>query len=120
MSHGGGGGAGKANFSDFNFTHTVDAASPNLALYCASGKHIPSVVVTNRKAGDKPLEYLVFKLSDVLITGVQLSGASEVPLESVSMNYTKVEYKYFKQDAKGAADGGPVPFGWDIKANVKV
>jgi type VI secretion system secreted protein Hcp len=117
---GGGGGAGKANFGDFNFTHTVDAASPNLALHCANGKHIPSVTVTNRKAGDTALEYMIFKLSDVLISGIQMSGANEVPLESVSMNYSKIEYKYFKQNEKGAADGGPIPFGWDLKQNVKL
>lgn len=120
MSHGSGGGAGKANFADFNFTHTVDAASANLAQFCASGKHIPWVTVTNRKAGDTPLEYLIFKMTDVLITGVQMSGHREIPMESVSMNYSKIEYKYFKQSAKGAADGGPINFGWNVKENVKV
>src|SRR5712692_11221584 len=59
MHQGGGGGAGKVNVQDLSFTKFVDKASPNLYKFCCSGKHYPEATLTMRKAGDKPLEYLV-------------------------------------------------------------
>src|ERR1700693_4254871 len=49
----GGGGAGKVSFHDFNFTTKFSKASPKLMLFCANGKHIPSAVMTARKAGGR-------------------------------------------------------------------
>src|SRR4051812_6922881 len=57
MAHGGGGGVGKSNFSDFSFTMHMNKASVKLCAACASGKHIKSAVLTCRKAGEKPVEY---------------------------------------------------------------
>ena len=51
MAHGGGGGEGKANFNDFNFTHHIDKASPVLMKACATGEHIKEATITVRKAG---------------------------------------------------------------------
>ena len=41
-------------------------------------------------------------------------------MESVSLNFSKVEYSYKPQDADGKAQGGPILAGWDVKANQKV
>src|SRR5215831_10842790 len=59
---GGGGGAGKANFSSFSFMKRVDSATPQLMLSCATGEHIKSGLITVRKAGEKPVEFLKIKL----------------------------------------------------------
>src|SRR5690348_6092500 len=58
MSAGMGGGAGKVNVHDISVTKYVDKSSPELMLACCNGKHIPSGLLTVRKAGEKPLEYL--------------------------------------------------------------
>lgn len=58
MISGSGGGAGKATVSDLEFTHELDRASPNLAKYCFTGKHIDQVRLTVRKAGGLPFEHL--------------------------------------------------------------
>ncbi|SIT50386.1 hypothetical protein BN2476_810025 [Paraburkholderia piptadeniae] len=50
MMSGSGGGASKATVSDFEFTHLIDKASPNLASYCFTGKHIPEVRLVMRKS----------------------------------------------------------------------
>jgi type VI secretion system secreted protein Hcp len=117
---GGGGGAGKATFSDISFTKSLDKASPQLYLHCASGKHIRSATLYVRKAGgDKPLEYYVVKLTDLLVTSVQTSGStgSGVPMESFSLNYAKIEFIYTPQKPDGSADT-PVRSGWDLKLNL--
>ena len=65
---GGGGGAGKANFNDFNFTHFVDKASPVLMRACATGEHIKEATITVRKAGKGQQEFLIIKMNDIIVT----------------------------------------------------
>ena len=74
---GGGGGAGKATFNDFSFTHHLDKASPNLLKACATGEHIKEATITMRKAGKGQQEFLIIKMNDIIITGVQPSGTRE-------------------------------------------
>lgn len=92
---GGGGGAGKVSMSDISFSHVYDKASPVLMKHCCSGQHIKEAIITVRKAGDRPVEYLKYKLSDILISGYSLGGnGNEVPTEEISMNFSKVEVSY--------------------------
>ncbi len=119
MAHGGGGGAGKASFADLTITHTLDASSPILSLYCASGEHIKSATLVNRKAGKDQQEYLILKLSDIIVTNVSESAGGDVPHESVSLNYAKLEVEYKPQKADGTLDAG-IKWGWNVKENKKV
>ncbi len=45
---------------DISFTKYVDAGSADLQLSCANGKHLKSAKLIVRKAGENPLEYLIF------------------------------------------------------------
>jgi type VI secretion system secreted protein Hcp len=89
-------------------------------LNCCSGKHIPNGLITVRKAGDKPLEYLKIKLTDILISGVQFAGhGSDLLTENVTLNFAKFQVEYLEQKADGS--GQPAgEMGWDVKANQKV
>ena len=55
-------------------------------------------------------------------SGGQISsgGGDEIPVESVTLNFAKIEYSYQPQGADGKAQGGPILAGWDVKANQKV
>ena len=44
-SAGSGGGTGKVTFHDFTITKVADAASPKLAQFASTGKHIPKMVL---------------------------------------------------------------------------
>ncbi|HET9345920.1 MAG TPA: type VI secretion system tube protein Hcp [Candidatus Limnocylindrales bacterium] len=118
MAHGGGGGAGKANFNDLTFTHQVDKATPLLLKSCATGSHIPEATITVRKAGKGQQEYLIIKMSDVLITGVAMSVAVDGPTsaENVTLQFAKVDLEYRPQKADGSLEPG-IHFKYDIKAN---
>jgi len=114
---GGGGGAGKASFQDMHFTTRVNKASPLLFLHCASGKHIKSAQLFVRKAGDKPLEYLKIKLTDILISSYAEGGAGgDAPTDQFSLNFTKIEFSYQPQEPDGSL-GEPVKASWDLKQN---
>src|SRR5258707_15315597 len=104
-----GGGAGKANFQDLSFTHFIDKSSPNLMLYCANGKHFPEALLTVRKAGEKPLEYVKLTLKDLIISSVSTggSGGGDPLTEKGGRNFAagKVEYTPPKKEGTGGAPG---------------
>jgi type VI secretion system secreted protein Hcp len=118
---GAGAGAGKVNVQDLSFTKWIDKSSPDLMLACCNGKHFPDATLTVRKAGETPLEYLIIKLTEVLITSVSTggSGGEDRLTENVTLNFAKVNVDYTEQTDKGAAGAKP-KMGWDIAANVKV
>jgi len=117
---GGGGGAGKVSVQDISVTKYLDKSSPELMLHCANGKHIKERLITVRKAGENPVEYLKIKLTDILISSVQHAGhGSDLLTEALSLNFGKFHVEYQEQGADGKAKGGPVVMGWDVKANIK-
>jgi type VI secretion system secreted protein Hcp len=118
MHMGSGGGAGKATVEDLSFVHLVDRASPNLMKYCLTGKHIDQAVLTVRKAGGNPLEYLKITMSDVIVTRVSPSGSNTDNgiTEGVRLSFAKVKQEYVVQNAQGGS-GGAVTAGYDIKLN---
>jgi type VI secretion system secreted protein Hcp len=117
---GGGGGAGKALFEDLLVVARTSKASPKLWLACASGQHVKSAVLTCRKPGKAPFEFLKITLTDVTITSYEIDGSDEeLPLDQVALAFAKVETVYTPQDPSGKA-GPPVKAGWDVKKNARV
>ena len=113
----GGGGAGKASFTDFNFTHHVDKASPLLMKACATGERLEDATITVRKAGKGQQEYLIITMSDLLVTSVSTSAAAvgDAPLEGVVLTFAKVDLEYKPQRPDGALDVA-LHFRYDVKA----
>ena len=117
-----GGGAGKVNVQDLSFTKYIDKASPVLMLSCANGKHYGEALLTVRKAGETPLEYLIIKLTDVLISSISTggSGGEDKLTENVTLNFGQFKVSYQPQAAGGGKEGGAIEGGWNIPKNEKV
>jgi type VI secretion system secreted protein Hcp len=98
MSHGSGGGEGKATFHDLSFVHNIDKA------------------ITHRKAGKGQHEYLVVKMNDVIVTGVTHGGSGDGHSENVSLSFAKVAVEYKPQKPDGSLDAG-IHFKYDLKGN---
>ena len=121
-SGGGGGGAGKVAMQDFHFTMKVNKASPKLMLACATGEHIAEAKLTCRKAGKEQQEFLQIILSPVLVSSYQTGGSAGsdiIPMDQVSLNFGKIEYKYNEQKPDGSL-GGDVVGGWNVTTNKPV
>jgi type VI secretion system secreted protein Hcp len=116
---GGGGGSGKVNMQDFSFSMKINKASPTLFKFCASGTHIKEGVLTCRRAGKEPRPYLTIKFTDCLVSSFQTGGSSgdEIPMDSISLNFSKIEYSYTPQKADGTL-GTAIPAAYDIKTGV--
>jgi type VI secretion system secreted protein Hcp len=109
MHYGGGGGGGKAKFDDLLVEKWVDSATTNLFAAVATGKHFKNVVLTVRKAGETPLEYMKFELTDCLITSYDTGGKADTTddriRETVKLNYAKIGLKYKPQTQEGPGSG---------------
>jgi type VI secretion system secreted protein Hcp len=116
---GSGGGSGKVHVSDLSFTHYVDSASNVLIKSCCDGTHHAEATLTVRKAGGTPVEYIVIKMTEVLVTSVSTggSGGEDRLTENVTLNFAKFEYHYQPQDEKGAKKGGTLDTTWNIAEN---
>ncbi|HEY2855349.1 MAG TPA: type VI secretion system tube protein Hcp [Gemmatimonadaceae bacterium] len=119
---GAGGGAGKVSMQDFHFVMKESKASPLLMLACAQGQHIKAAQLTCRKAGTEQQEFLTIKMSDLLVSSFQTGGSAHgdiVPVNQVTLNFSKIEYEYKPQKADGSLDSASKA-GWDLKSNKKV
>jgi type VI secretion system secreted protein Hcp len=85
--------------SEILITKKVDSSSPLLQRFCASGKHFPQVTLDVVRPGVKPE---TAEMSDVVIANVspQVSPhdkATDVPTESITLNYGKIQWTYTQQ-----------------------
>lgn len=116
---GGAGRPGRPDFRAFSFQMRASKASPVLFLACASGKHIKEAMLSVRKAGGRPLEYVKIKFTDVVVTSFEQTSGDEAPAEMVAFDFGGIDFAYTSQDASGGP--GPVTqTGWDLSQNVKL
>lgn len=117
-----GGGAGKVSVQDLNFTHFVDKSSANIYLHCTDGTHIPDAILTVRKAGMVPVEYVKIILTDVIVSSVQINAPASVGedrlTENVTLNFGKMETVYMPQRDDGSS-GETIDMKWDNVKNKK-
>jgi type VI secretion system secreted protein Hcp len=108
-SSGGGATAERADFSELSIVKSLDKASPKLAVACADGTHIASVVLELCRAGGDKLKYMEYKLTNCIVSTVRPGGSSgggeKLPLEEVAFN---------------GGGGGQVAGGWNLQTNKKV
>ncbi len=118
-SHGGGMGAGKVQMQDFHFVMRVNKSSPKLMLACANGEHIKNAVLVCRKAGKEQQEYLKVTFTDLLVSSYQTggSGGDVIPMDQISLNFSKVEIEYKEQKPDGSL-GGAIKAFYDMKQQV--
>ncbi|MBL8231251.1 MAG: type VI secretion system tube protein Hcp [Bryobacterales bacterium] len=119
FAYGGGGGAGKCQFQDFQFNKRCDKASPMLFLHCATGKHIKKATMKIRKASGKQEIFFKAEFTDILVSSYTVSGEGSgdpIPTESISFNFDKLQLSYNLQKSDGSMVGFVDKF-WSLKAN---
>ncbi len=114
---GGGIGTSKVSMQDVSLVTYLGKHGPKLQQKCFDGSHIPKGILTCRKAGEHPLEYLTYEFDQLMVTSYHISHAGdEVPQENWTLSFEKVKVNYKEQDEKGGMKS-QVPAGWDLKAN---
>jgi len=116
-----GGGSGKISVQDFTFSQVLQKSTPLLVKACGTGQHIPNAWLTCRKAGggtNPGQEYLKIHFYDLLVSHYQTGGhpGDVVPTDSISLNFSKIEFGYAPQKKDGTLDGQIIAT-MDLKTN---
>ncbi len=121
MHLGSGGGAGKVSVQDLSVTKYVDSSSHNLLMRCHTGEHIDEGILTIRKAGGTPLEYIILTMKKIIVSSISTggSGGEDQLTENVTLNFKEFEYAYTPQLKDGSGDAAK-EFKWDIPGNVEL
>jgi type VI secretion system secreted protein Hcp len=106
----GAGKAGKAALNEFKVVKRTDSASTALMSAMRNNEIIKKAVLTVRKAGGAPLEYLKVTIQNGRITlfDVQPETGGDAPglVEHLSLAYQKITVEYLPQGADGQKRGG--------------
>jgi len=118
---GGGGGSGKVSVNDLSLTKYVDKSSPNLILATCNGKHYKQALLTVRKAGEKPLEYIKITMKEVLVSSVSTggSGGEDRLTENITLNFAEFKIEYTPQKSDGSGEAA-VEAAYHIAKNLKI
>ena len=107
---------GEATADDIVVTKLVDKASPNLMKFCLSGKHLDQVVLTARKRGENPIDYIKITLKNCMISSVDHTHQGEEHREVVSFAFESIKKEYTPQGSDGKPQGA-VTIEHDLKKN---
>ena len=96
---------------DLSFTKYVDRASPDIILAGVSGALIPTARLTMRRAGEIPLEFLRFDMTNVTVSSYSTggSGGEDRLTENVTLRFDTLNGVYRQQTSTGAP-GPEIPF----------
>ena len=89
--------------SEITVTKQQDESSLKLFEQALAGED-KTVIISFVSGSVKKLgAYCTITLSDTMISGYSLSSGGDRPTESLSLNFTKIEYKFDSTDAEGTA-----------------
>jgi type VI secretion system secreted protein Hcp len=95
--------ASAPSVSEIKITKTLDSSSPFLFKETLNGLPQTAVIDFVKSGGAGQFVYLEITLTNTLVSGFSMSSGGDTPTESLSLNFTKVAYKYNVQDpATGA------------------
>jgi len=100
------------SISEITITKNFDSASPGLLQDALIGdaKNV-KIFFVNTVRG-KLNVYAEYDLTNVLISGYSVSSGGDRPTESLSLNFTKIEFKTVQKNADGTVV--PVKIAWDL------
>jgi type VI secretion system secreted protein Hcp len=110
----GGGASGKASIRELRVHKRVDRASTALMNALRGNELIKCAVLTLRKTGKTPLEFLTIKIEQGRVLSLEIeagdtAGGSTL-VERVTFSFNKIEVNYTAQGGDGQASGGASSF----------
>lgn len=118
-SSAGGASAERVDFNGFGFTKLLDKASPLLALACADGTHIDTIVLELCRAGSDKMTFMRYTMTNCLITSVESFGTrgEQFPSEDFEIGFGRIEWCYTQQKRTDGVPAGNISTTWDLEKN---
>ncbi len=98
--------SGKPQVQNLHCTMRVSRATPQLALACATGKHIPKAELSLQRPTPDKAVFLAITMEDVLVCSYQIASAAsdteDVPLDSIALSFGKIKFEFTTRKADGS------------------
>jgi type VI secretion system secreted protein Hcp len=99
--------------SEVKVTKLSDVATPKLFLDAVAGKLDNKVTIKfTTTAKGKVETFLTYELADTGLSGYSLSSSGDMPLETLSLNFTKITETFTGMDP--GVSGSPETVGYDL------
>jgi len=111
--------ASAPSVSEVTVSKVLDTASTQLLTEALTGEGVDCQIDFCKTEKDKLVVFLTLTLTNTMISGYSLNSGGDKPSESLSLNFTKFEYKNFPMDSTGKV-GKQNPLTYDIGLAKKV
>lgn len=105
--------ASEPSVSEVTISKLMDSASPKLFTESATGAAGKKVQIHLVSTGSPGNTYVEYTLHNALVSSYSVSTSGDRPSESVSISFTKLEYKFIPYDDKNKA-GTPISVSYDL------
>ena len=117
--------SGKPNFGELVITKKLDATSALFAFSCAGGEDLGEVhlVLLRQDMAQgadaaSNLPYMIFNLTDTLCSSVSVGGSGDIPIETITLSYSKMGWHYEPQKVSmGDETDKKTIKGWNVATN---
>ncbi|WP_162260602.1 type VI secretion system tube protein Hcp [Terrabacter sp. Root85] len=113
---GSGGASGRPRAHEFRIVHRYDLASPHLASFAATGKHLKDATLNVAHPGARK-DFLTVTMKDLVVTEVLVSGDEDDVDEEVALQPAWIRFDYAEPGPGGGATGRTSSVTWDIRSN---
>jgi type VI secretion system secreted protein Hcp len=111
--------ASAPSISEITLSKVYDKSSTNLFYEAVVGKGVEAKIHFLRSQGDKLENYLEVTLTDAMVSSYSVSSGGDVPSESISLNFTKIELRHMPTKTDGTLDSA-VTAGYDLSTGSKI
>jgi type VI secretion system secreted protein Hcp len=108
------------SFSEITVSKSMDISSPDIFAEAIAGKAADKAelhFIQTAGTQEKPQVFLKLTLISPLVSSYSMSSGGERPSESLSINFTKIEYQYDSFSGDKVTTGTPKK--WDLVKNQK-
>ena len=106
--------ASNPSFSEVTISKQMDNASSGLMKASMAGAEGVKVIIDCVRTGNAVQQYCQYTLHDCLVSSYSMtSGGEGAPQESLSISFSKIEYKYTPSDTGGKGET-PAIIGYDL------
>ena len=105
--------ASQPSISEVSIVKSMDASSPKLFTEAVTGNAGKTVNIDLVSTGSPGNTYAQYTLTNALVSAYSVSSGGDRPVESLSISFTKMEFKLTPFDATNKA-GTPVTVNYDL------
>ena len=105
--------ASEPSVSEVTLSKMMDSSSPKLFTEAVTGAVGKKVVIHLVTTGSPGKTYAEYTLTNALVSSYSMSSGGDRPAESLSISFTKLEFKFTPYDTKNKA-GTPIVVSYDI------